>query len=76
MKHSNAHKDLQKENVNTDNIKVVLNDNGATSLASGRLCMIELLKPKSLMRSAQQYVSKAGILCPMQCIQFATTRGY
>lgn len=41
MKHSSAHKDLQKENVNTDNIRVVLNDNGATSPASGRLYMIE-----------------------------------
>ncbi len=37
MKHSSAQQDLQKENVNTNNVKVVLNDNGATSPASGRL---------------------------------------
>lgn len=73
MKHSSAHKDLHKENANTDNVKVVLNDNGATSPASGRLCMIEQLNLKSLMQSALQNVCKAGNLCPMQCIQLETT---
>ena len=74
-----AAKNLQNEVATFTQVKVALNDNGATSPAhaklkeaSGRLCMTGYLKPSNITQSAQQMFAKVTINSPETEYQMAS----